>query len=871
MSGGLSAEDVQALISEHAGQAGTRVELQPGPVWLTVRPHGSHLPEQGWKLHVSSRVATLAATAGTIVPVLLAGGCPFKIVRSSAALARLNDGTTTPASVGKAFVIYPDQDRIRELGLLLAGLLRGRAAPRVLSDRRVAPEAPVYYRFGPIDKPWTADPQGKLVMTLTGPDGQEFPALATLRYRQPPWAVDPFTGEPGSAGPPRLPARDSGPATRLGDHFQIDGGIVHAGRGDVMRAVDLRDGSRVIVKQSRALVDEGEDGVDTRMRVRNERRVLAALAGVEGVAGFVDHFRADADEFLVTRDVGRFNLADDVLEHGRYARADEPDAGPARTLEALARRLARVILAVHERGVLIRDLNPRNVVIGPDGTATLIDLGLAGLNGLHLPGGTSGYSSARQFREEKPTTGDDLVALGTTLVYAWSALPPVVLSEDADEPRRAALRTIRARCGDAPGGVMGLICDLLSMDEVRAEEAARRMAAGDFAAARRTRTALPRPAAVSDSLIAEITGNLGTDFVDQARRVLTEIPRHDQAAVDGCVYRGGAGIGLELLEHLDTPGARELAAELVRFSERGADVVHLGPGLWTGRTGLDYFRLSAARRLRTAGDHPTAWTPAADWKPEYSDLISGAAGVGLGHVLLHDLDGRPEHLDVARRCADHVLANAAPDEATQPSALPEPAGVEPSAGKGHGLAGTVDALIAIGIRLNDTGILSAAEGRTRDLVERTERLVAKANRPTTAPLAASWCQGLSGITTTLLTAGFQLANPAYTAAAHCAAEACVALIPRIDKPTQCCGLAGIGNMLIDMANRTGDEKYWDGARAVATQMLLRSAGPAEHPRFVRDDPTEYSASWAYGLTGILSFFRRLSRGGGPMALTLTGS
>ena len=874
MNGGLSPEDVERLIRTHAARAGVEIGLKTGTTWLGVRPPGAHVVEQGWKLHVSSRTGALAETADVIVPALLAEGCAFKVARSTGDLARLNDGTTVPASIGKAFTVYPEQERVRDVGLMLARLLRGRAAPRVLSDRRVAADAPVYYRYGPIDKRWGADAQGKLVMTLTGPDGEEFPALATLRYRQPTWAVDPFTGAPGARDwerPPNAP-------TRLGDHYEIDGGIVHAGRGDVMRAVDVRDGGRVIVKQSRALVDEGEDGVDTRLRVRNERRVLAVLDGVPGVAGYVDHFRAGTDEFLVTRDVGRYNLADDVVRCGRYATADSAGAVSGRTLERLAQQLATVILAVHERGVLIRDLNPRNVVIAPDGAAQLIDLGLAGHNGLYLPGGTSGYSSARQFQHQEPTTGDDLMALGTTLCYAWSALPAVVLSEDLDEPRRIALRMIRARCGNAPGGVMGLICDLLGMDDVRVRKAARRMAAGDFSPVRRTRTALPKSAPVTDDLIEQIAANLLADLTRQTRRVLTEVPRTEQAGVDGCVYRGGAGIGLELLEHLDEPGVPALVAQLVPFSRRGADVVRLGPGLWTGRTGLDVFQLSAAQRLAAeavpdavlgAVETLGVQTPGQDWKPEYSDLISGASGIGLGHLMLHDLDGRPAHLDIARLCAEHVLANAMPDPESQPGLLGESTGVEPSAARGHGLAGTVDALAVIGDRLGEDTMLTGADERARELVRRTDRLVAWSSRPTTAPLAASWCQGLAGIATSLLTAAERLNEPAYAAAARRAADACAALIPGMDKPTQCCGLAGIGNMLIDVAGREGEERYWQAARAVVAQLLVRSAGPAEHPVFVRDDPGEYSASWAYGLTGILGFFRRLSRGGGPMALSVS--
>jgi hypothetical protein len=384
---------------------------------------------------------------------------------------------------------------------------------------------------------------------------------------------------------------------------------------------------------------------------------------------------------------------------------------------------------------------------------------------------------------------------------------------------------------------------------------------------------------VTDELIDEIAANLLADLTAQTRGILTEVPRTEQAGVDGCVYRGGAGIGLELLEHLAIPGVSGLVAELVPFSLRGADVVRLGPGLWTGRTGLDVFRLTAARRLAPGAVSPSDADPRSslagprgrDWKPEYCDLISGASGIGLGHLLLHDLDGRPEHLDVARQCAEHVLANAMPDPRSQPGALGEAAGVEPSAARGHGLAGTVDALAVIGSRLADDTILAGADERARELARRADRLAARSARPTTAPLAASWCQGLAGIALSLLTAGVYLNDAAYTAAARRAADACIALIPRVDKPTQCCGLAGIGNMLIGLAAQEGDERYREAAYAVVAQMLVRSAGPARHPIFVRPRPGEYSASWAYGLAGILSFFRRLSRGGGPMALAVSPS
>ncbi|TDP94885.1 lanthionine synthetase LanC family protein [Labedaea rhizosphaerae] len=790
-------------------------------VWLTVTPAGFDYPEHGWKLHISTRAATFDALVEKLVPALVAERCAFKLARSVAVLEELNDGHSHPASVGKAFTVYPRPSQVRALGLSLAQLLRGHEGPPVVSDRRVDPDAPVYYRYGPMrGGPLSLDAHGRFGMWVAGPDGDRFDALAGLRYRRPSWAQDPFADDTPT-GPMVL-----GPMVLAGQ-YRVDSGIREAAPGNVYRATDLRDGTAVVVKQARPFVGERVQapGRDRRLLMRNERRVLRVLDGVEGVPRFVDHFAQGGDEFLATEDRGGRSLDEAV-------RADGPLALPE-VLE-LGHRLATVLRAVHDRGVVMRDLTPANVVL--DGMAvSLVDFGIAAYDGFHLAGHTPGYAPARQVRDEPPRELDDLHSLAMTLAFAATGYDPV---DDAEVARVRVLQTL-PRLG-APVE-WGVLADLLSEDEDCVRAAFDRLA--DGAVPRPPLTAMPAPPDVTPDRLTEIIGNVRADLLSMVDDVLRP-DYHASSEHDLNLHGGVAGVGLELLRHLDIDGVRERVTELIGFIDRVARRIPVSSGLFTGRTGIAVFFAEAAAQ----GFAVPAFRALTDgWRERGPDVTDGVAGIGLGHLRLHRVTGDPAHAVVAAECARLVATTADPESMVPPAKrLP---GVDGSAGSAHGLAGMVDLLLAHADHTGDAADHAVAACRTHVLVARTRSLINAA--PAADPLAGSWCQGLAGIARTLYRAADVLGDDSLVPPAVEALEAAAELAPRMATLSLCCGVAGVGNALIG-AGRT------EAAHDLLTTMVLRGGGTEAHPVFVAPSPNTRSVSWAGGLAGILGFLRRLA-------------
>ncbi|MFE4480760.1 MULTISPECIES: class IV lanthionine synthetase LanL [Streptomycetaceae] len=836
-------------------QLGGRVEQlaarAPGPhrplrtdgQWWYLRD--PRMPElaHGWKLHLSARPDGFEALLDTALPILLGRVCDVKFAVSTAALWELNSGRHGAAAVGKAVTVYPRPEEVRALGLELAQALAGREGPAVVSDRRVRPDAPVHYRYGPFR---VTDDEAQAGMA--GPDGALFPGLAEARYRRPPWASDPFEA-------PGAPARPA--TTRVGDgRYRITAGITRAPSGHVYRAVHLATGREVVVKQARAFVAEDGAGVDARGRLRHERRVLDALAGVPGVPALVDYFRHGTDEYLVSTACGRTDLRREVLTRGPYD-AEAGDAGGAgsaggpggRDWWTLARALLRVLDAVHARGVVVCDLKPANVVLDRDGRPALVDFGVSALDGDRPPGATAGYGLPGA-TEEDPT--EDHYALGATLHHALTGLDPVVIDPDPATNRDRTLACLRAALPEPGHPAAELVEGLLSLDPARRAATAARLREGTVPT-RRARHARWN-AETRRSVLDGALDHTVTTCVRMARELLAADPGVERPRTLLSLYDGAAGLGLELLQHPDRPDARSAAADLAAWTAAHPALDHLDGSLHQGRTGVDLFLAEAAAALGTQPPAPRRYEGTG------VDQIAGTAGIGTGHLLLAGLAGLgPEtgaHRAAAADCAAELVGRPLDDLGEEPN----PGTAALAEGFAHGRAGVAHFLLAMPDEASRRTAREIVDGLAADL----PGIIAAARAPGATRRYLSWCRGLAGLGTLLVQAGRQYGDDALTALAADAADTCRTLAPRTAQVFRCCGLAGVGDLCVDLAVATGEARHWAAAQEVAELVLTRAGGTPNRPLLPGRRPDTEARAWAVGTPGVTTFLRRLARRGGPV-------
>jgi formylglycine-generating enzyme required for sulfatase activity len=148
---------------------------------------------------------------------------------------------------------------------------------------------------------------------------------------------------------------------------------------------------------------------------------------------------------------------------------------------ALGVDLARVLADAHPRGVIHGDIKPANAMVAEDGTAKLLDFGLATLADAAPAGGkaraihgTPDYMAPELWRGQAADRRSDVYAFGAVLYHLLTGQPPF-----HDVPPRDLARVVQDRDAPALGRRSGDARLAAAIDRCLARDAGERFASGD--------------------------------------------------------------------------------------------------------------------------------------------------------------------------------------------------------------------------------------------------------------------------------------------------------------------------------------------------------------------------------------------------------
>lgn len=203
----------------------------------------------------------------------------------------------------------------------------------------------------------------------------------------------------------------------LDRRYRLDDRIASGGMGDVWHGTDIVLNRAVAVKTLR---DDRAADPQFRSRFRQEARAMAALHH-PGIADVYDFGKEPGDPYLVMALVGGQPLDERIAKAGRL---------PVRETMTTVAQVGRALQAAHDAGIVHRDVKPGNIIVQPDGTAVLVDFGIArsggspALTGVREVIGTAHYLAPERMSHHTAGPAADVYALGAVAYHCLAGRPP---------------------------------------------------------------------------------------------------------------------------------------------------------------------------------------------------------------------------------------------------------------------------------------------------------------------------------------------------------------------------------------------------------------------------------------------------------------
>jgi len=173
------------------------------------------------------------------------------------------------------------------------------------------------------------------------------------------------------------------------------------------------------------VVEPDPEDLEVGLRFRREGRAAARLSH-PNIVRVYDAGEGEFDDYRVSYIVMEYVPCGDFKEM-----MDRNGPLPETMLSRVGADIASGLAHAHDRGIVHRDVKPRNVLLDDRGSPKLADFGIAraldGTTSHNRAGsylGTAAYSSPEQLRGERVTPRSDVYSFGATLYHAAVGVQP---------------------------------------------------------------------------------------------------------------------------------------------------------------------------------------------------------------------------------------------------------------------------------------------------------------------------------------------------------------------------------------------------------------------------------------------------------------
>lgn len=609
--------------------------------WVSLTPEGKEIPEQGWKIHISSTVNEAQTCIQQVSTKLISLQVPFKFVRGALEYMQKNAKYGPRPASGKLITVYPKSTEqfLTLLPILEYVTKEFLPGPYILSDRRWN-DSNVYYRYGAFKK-IEFDENGETKLGIRDPSGKIHEDVRKPIYHVPDWV----------AIPPKLADQeafqDISVPSRLDDYDKIEA-LHFSNGGGVYKAVKITDGQTIVLKEGRPNAGLDGHGRDAVTRVEHESLVLQQLYGVATVPKWVDEFPAWEHRFLVMEYVKGDTLSELIAKKYPFQRGSDVESYVS-MMVSIAQSAINAIKSIHGRGIAHGDLQPQNLIVQDHSgslRARLIDFEVAG--SLNRPGASTLATPGYIDKIDDPLGRRDWFALFRMMRYAF--LPIGALEDHSLEQLKVMRDWIKKEMGSSADDVLQQICDAAKEEGYDLSDNKHNPVRSSLSSSAHIIELKPgyiAPADLVPPLARFIEKNADPE---KPRLAPGDIRQWSKEGGAYSVAYGGAGIAMALVRSGQNC---ELAKEWA--SRRTYDELSILPlGLFNGQAGVATV-LAECDQLDVANKLFSQIAKADLSKIRSVNLDSGLAGVGLSLLRAADHFENSAYRSAALRYARELI------------------------------------------------------------------------------------------------------------------------------------------------------------------------------------------------------------------------